>query len=415
MQAYVGIDWDRKKAIAAATDHNGKTRRPTNPIKPTRTSVRAFLNRVRNWNPDAKTIRIAIEAGNMRWARLFHTEGAIVHIIDPKQARRFAESLSSSGAKDDNRDAQTLLLIAQSPAHRRAPWCPPEQRSAALLQLVQVHQQHTAEMTRVRNRIRALLAEHLPALDMAIKDLGVRWVRRLLQAAPTPRQLQALTHTSYEALLKGSGMQSRTRARVWEAVQQSEVLLSGAESEVLALTLELLLEQLGSGKSRLARLEAAMEEQMEQMPEAVVLRSVSGIGLKLGAGLLSLCFSGPFSGGRDSASIRLGASPVSRHSGQQKQAQVRLRRSAGPLQQRLSYMLGLQAVKRLSWAKAMYADGRKRRQSAGTVFRRISRSLLRVLTAMLRDGEEYDEARYIRALKDKGVPWAKDLKIPAVA
>lgn len=215
--------------------------------------------------------------------------------------------------------------------------------------------------------------------------------------------------------MKGSGMHTATRARVWKALQESEVLLESTESDALGLTMSLLLEQLSGGQARLARLESAMDVQMEAMPSAVVLRSVSGIGLKLGAGLLAMCFSGIGSTGRDAASIRLGASPVSRHSGQMKQAQVRLRRSAGPLRQRLSYLLGLQAVNRLLWAKAMYADGRKRGQSAGTAFRRISRSLLRILTAMLRDGQEYDEARYIRALKDKGVPWAKDLEIPTVA
>jgi len=57
----------------------------------------------------------------------------------------------------------------------------------------------------------------------------------------------------------------------------------------------------------------------------------------------------------------------------------------------------------------MYAAGRKRGLSAGTAFRRVSRSLLRILTAMLRDGQVYDEARYVRALQAKGVHWAQEL------
>ena len=415
MEAYVGIDWDRKKAVAAVSHHTGITKRIAKPIAPTKAAVNAFLQRVKRWNPEADSIRVAIEAGHPRWARIFHSLGAIVHIIDAKQARRFAESLSSSGAKDDHRDAATLLLIAQSPPHRRAPWCPPDARSAALLQLVQAHQQHTKELTRVRNRLRALLAEHWPALDEVVTTLSVRWFQTLLRALPTPRQAQALRRSAYEELVRGSGMHASTRERVWTALKATEVLLEPAESESLELIIELLVEQLSSGQARLSRLEASMDARMKEMPSAVVLRSVSGIGLKLGAGLLSLCFSGRISGGRDSASIRLGASPVSRHSGQMKKAHVHLRRSSGPLQQRLSYLLGLQATQRLSWARAMYMAGRKRGQSAGTAFRRVSRSLLRILTAMLRDGEVYDEARYIRALKDKGVPWAEDLKIPDAA
>ena len=414
MEAYVGVDWDRKKAIAAAAKKDGRIRRFPKPIKPTTASVKAAIVRIRTWFPEADTIRVAIEAGNPRWVRLFHQAGAIVHLIDAKQAAKFAESLSSSGAKSDARDAQNLLLMAQSPAHRKAPWCPPEASSAALLRLVQAHQLYTQELTRTRNRIRAFLAEHLPALDEAIKNLNARWLHRLLRFAPSPRKLQALSRSEYEELMEGSGMHRATRKRVWEAIEETEVLLSEGESVALELTVEFLLESLRQGQSRVSRLESAMESEMEKSPKAVILRSVSGVGLKLGAGLLSVCFSGAPQC-RDEASIRLGSSPVSRHSGQMKRARVRMRRASGSLPQHLSYLLGLQAMQRLSWAKAMYDSGRARNQTAGTVYRRISRSLLRILTAMLRDGQEYDEARYIRALQDKGVPWAADLKIPSAA
>lgn len=57
----------------------------------------------------------------------------------------------------------------------------------------------------------------------------------------------------------------------------------------------------------------------------------------------------------------------------------------------------------------MYDDGRKRGQKAATVYRRITRSLLRILTAMLRSGKPYDEAQYVASLKANGVAWAKDL------
>jgi hypothetical protein len=52
----------------------------------------------------------------------------------------------------------------------------------------------------------------------------------------------------------------------------------------------------------------------------------------------------------------------------------------------------------------MFTDGRRRGQNAATVYRRIARSLLRILTAMPRTGQPYDETRYIASPKANGVP-----------
>ncbi len=62
------------------------------------------------------------------------------------------------------------------------------------------------------------------------------------------------------------------------------------------------------------------------------------------------------------------------------------------------------------WGKAMYEDGKERNQRAGTIFRRISRSFLRIVTSMIKNGTEYDEEKYIKALIKKGVPWAQKLQ-----
>jgi hypothetical protein len=56
----------------------------------------------------------------------------------------------------------------------------------------------------------------------------------------------------------------------------------------------------------------------------------------------------------------------------------------------------------------MYVDARARGQTAATAYRRIARSLLRILTAVVRTGEPYDDARYVASLKAKGVPWASN-------
>jgi len=414
MEAYAGIDWDRKKAIVAVLDPDGRSRALKKPIPHTLKAVNAFLAQLKHANPEATSCRVAIEAGNQRWVRLFHAAGALVHVIDSKQAKRFGESMCSSGAKADARDAKVLLDMVQSPKHRRDPWEPVSDDQAVLLQLTGTHQRLLKTSNRLVNQLRAHLSEHLPTLDACLTHFSSRWIALLLKAAPTGWHAQALSAEDFESLVAGTGMHQKTRVRVWSALQASDVLVEGIEAECLQWSVGLLVDELVLVQKQLSEVTERLETQLASDPRHVVLQSVDGVGLQLSASLLSLCFVGTPSH-RDAASIRLGSSPVSRHSGQQKRPLVHLRRSASARGRRVSYLLGMQAMRNLSWARAMYAHARRHNQSAGTAFRRISRSLLRIVTAMLREGVPYDDARYIRALKDHGVPWAKDLKIPSPA
>jgi hypothetical protein len=61
----------------------------------------------------------------------------------------------------------------------------------------------------------------------------------------------------------------------------------------------------------------------------------------------------------------------------------------------------------------MYENGIARGQSAATAYRRIARCLLRILSAMVRTGEPYDNDRYVASLRHHGVAWAIDLEPPS--
>jgi len=65
----------------------------------------------------------------------------------------------------------------------------------------------------------------------------------------------------------------------------------------------------------------------------------------------------------------------------------------------------------MPWAKAMYDYKRGQGKSGATAFRCVARSVLRILSAMMREGIDYDDKRYLQALRDKGVPWAVGLEV----
>ena len=73
---------------------------------------------------------------------------------------------------------------------------------------------------------------------------------------------------------------------------------------------------------------------------------------------------------------------------------------------KVGYLIAVQLVGRHAWAKAQFAHYRAKGINSAGAYRRIGRSFSRVLTALVRDNAAFDEARYVAALKQNGVPWA---------
>lgn len=409
MEAYMGVDWSATKVVCATATGADKPRRITGG-GPSLSEVRDLVNRVRERHPEAKEVLVLIEAGAPQWVKLFHAAGAVVHVADARQAKKFAESLCSSGAKADQRDARTLTEMLRSPAHRPAPWAPQETLEP-LQSLGTAHEQASRELSRVQQQLRDRLRENMPLVDQVIGDLKSRWVACFLRAVPSPWHARGL---DLERLVDVTQMcRQNTRQKLWEALQSTEApWLTETAARVEALRVEQLLDRMAQLIEQLAELDEHLDALTSEIPARGHLESIKGIGLRQVAVLLQFAFGGELQH-RDQAGIQLGASPVFSGSGEtpdgRSKGHSRMRKAVHHRARRATYLLGRLAQQHLRWAAAMYNDGRARGQSAATAYRRIARSLLRILTAVVRDGKPYDEDRYIESLKKNGVAWAKAL------
>lgn len=409
MRAYVGVDWSANHAVCATAAEKGKPKNIRG-VKPRLASVRDLVDRVRERHAEADEVHVILESGGCGWARLFVAAGMIVHVVDAKQAKRFAESLSSSGAKADQRDARTLVEMLRSPAH-----CPPVwERTAdadALAALSTAREQSSKERTRAVQQLRAALREHMPLVDQQL-SMDTAWALRFLDGVPTPVHAAALSYAELERLTKRCG--TSRRQALWEAIQQTEApWMTEALATVEALRVRGLVQRVELASKQLATIDAELDKLTAHLPVRQLAESVDGIGLQLATLLVEFAFGDTDVSNRDQAGVQLGAAPVFMGSGKHRNGEPKgravMRRAANSRARRGSYLLGRLAQQNLQWAAAMYADGRARGQSAATAYRRIARSLLRILTAMIRTGQPYDEARYVQALKAKGVSWAASL------
>jgi hypothetical protein len=413
MTLYLGVDWSVTELVCAAALEQGPLHKLP-PAKPTLSSVQQVLQtaRTRLGAPDAELF-VMIEAGSPLWVSLLYAAGATVFVCDPKQAKRYAESRSSSYAKDDARDAAFLLDMLRSPAHRGASYTPDADHLAQLDLLAATHESLTTDLGRVKQRLRERLRQQMPVLEQALpKELCARGVDTFLRTVPTPLHAASLTRQALDPLMPGA--RKKTRDAVWQALQQTQApWLTAPVADTLSVVIITLLDQMKLLSSQLSAIETQMDTLTRELAERKRIASMPGIALLLSATLMQYAWRNTQASDRDSASIVMGASPVfigsARRKDGKKKGKVLLRRAAPAKARRACYLIGRLASQHIGWAKAMFQDARKRQQSAATAYRRIARCVLRIQTAMAKSGQPYDDDRYVAALKSKGVSWAMAL------
>lgn len=405
MKIYVGVDWDTELAVCCYGE-GGSAPRRFHSVRLDPDELVRFCDELATMG--ATHLVVGVEAGHELWVRLWHgcASDALaidVHVIDGKQAKRFTESLCSSRASDDPRSAEALFLMVQSSAHRKAPWQPLSSSAQRIAATCRMHAMVTREVVRTTNRIRAELNGIAPGVNAVLKDLTANWVRDLLRKAPTPHHLRALPATERRQLKFGR----QNPAAILEAYEQWEHI-EGVQWR--ADHVRLLVEQLDLLVKQKKQLTKTLEALVAADPIGKQLLAMLGIGPKSAANLVQFAFVGDLDR-RDAAALGLCVTPVTIRSGKRgrKQPLVVMRRSAASEARAAGYTIGMQVVKHLPWAKAQYQHYIRKGHNPASAYRRVTRSLLRLLTALLRDGSTYDEQRYIKCLIGHSVPWAADL------
>ena len=351
MEVYVGVDWSAREVVCSSAQGDEPPRRITG-AKRTFADVQEFIERVGLRHPNAEEVHVIIEAGASGWAEMFHHAGAITHVVDPKQAKAFGESVCSSGAKDDGRDSATLVEMGRSPRHRPAVWSPDIELRAQLCELAAVHEMLTKNIVTAQQRLRSHLRERFPELEAVLKDLTLRWVHRLLRTVPTPRHAQEMTKAALRALMARSGVHTKTLDRIWVVLQEDTApWLTEGLAEAQATHVNALVGQIEVLGLQLAAVDQQLDELTADLDLRKNLETVGGIGTKMANRLLRFAFDferAPEH--RDAVGIQLGACPVFRGSGKTRSGKLKgnvvMRRTANHRARATTYLLGRLASQR---------------------------------------------------------------------
>lgn len=335
--------------------------------------------------------------------------------VNPRSLRRFREVFSPNGAKADAPDARLLLqLVVQHRAqlHR---WQPDTEATRLLAQLVEERRAAIDLRTHLVQQLGATLAEYFPqAREWAGDDLAAPMALAFLRQWPTLAAVQRARPTTVRQFYTRHRCRSAERMAARLAAMRTATPLTRDAALITSrgYRVERLVAQLGALAPSLARLEAAIAAHFAAHPEAALFANLPGAGAVLAPRLLVA-----FGTDRDrfpsaqAVQTHAGIAPITVRSG--RSMQVRWRWATSSFLRQTFHEFAHHSIGSAPWAKAFYAQQRRRGHSHQAAVRALAFKWIRILWRCWYDRVPYDEARYETALTRRHSPLSKLL--PAAA
>ncbi len=277
---YLGVDIGKSGHYAVAVDAAGK------PIHQTSVSNDELaLRRLVDWAKAHQATVVVDQPGGAAGLLLklcWQVDVRIGYLHGLAMAR--AREFYAGKSKTDPKDAFVLADVAR--AHpNRVVWLEPNSEALAHLELLCGYDADLrSDANRLSNRLRELLVSHWPALERAFGErLDSRGVLAVLQQYPSGPALKQAGVAGLIAALKAQRVH-RAEAfakQLHEAAMAQTVTITG--SATAARLISELAMQLAAVRVRRAELEKEIEADFFALPEAAILRSLPGIGARLGA------------------------------------------------------------------------------------------------------------------------------------
>jgi transposase len=350
------------------------------------------------------------------------SRGAIVHAlleapfivlypVNPRSLRRFREAFSPNGAKDDEPDARLLLELLTKHRAQLKPWMPDDTATRTLQRLVQQRRALIEWRTQLTLQLQAVLKEYFPlALTVAGTELSAPLATTFLARWPTLTALQRARPETVRQFYRAHNCRSTARITDRLAAIASATPLTRDPAIIgpNARYAQTLARQLAALGPSLAELEQAIADAFAAHPEAAVFQSVPGAGAAFAPRLL-VAFGTDRTRFPSAADLQhtAGIAPITVRSG--KSRMVHWRWATSTFLRQTFHEFAQYSLPHVAWARAFYHTQRQRGKSHHAAIRALAFKWIRILWRCWQDRSLYDDARYVRALADRGSPLTAQL------
>ncbi|MGV1010733.1 MAG: IS110 family transposase [Dermatophilaceae bacterium] len=391
---FIGDDWAEDHHDVEVQDEQGRVLRRAR-LPEGIAGIAGFgelVGRFVAGDAEPSDVLVCIETDRGPWVKALIAAGYTVFGVDPKQAARHREILSSSGAKSDKSDAHALADMVRTRRHQLRQVAADSDIAVAVKVVTRAHQTLIWERTRHMLRLRAALRDYFPAALEAYAgfELTSRAVLALLAKAPTPAAAARLTTRQIAAMLKGCRDIDAKAAAIQQVLRSEHLGQPEPVTAAYAATVRSLTAVLTTLNTEIASLEKEVKAHFGQHPDAEILLSQPGLGVVLGARVLAEFGDAPDR--YTSAKARknyAGTSPITRQSGKMRVVAARYVHN-----DRLIDALHMQASCALlhdPQARAYYDQIRAREISHNAALRQLGNRLVGILHGCLKTHTTYDQ------------------------
>jgi transposase len=309
--------------------------------------------------------------------------------VNPMHTKRLKELTGNSPLKTDRKDPKVIADIIEL-GHALTVVIP-EGPAAELRRLTQGRERTIESRSRLFNQLQSLLVISFPEFLQVMTDVKTVSAQHLLRHYPTAEDIVTLGDASLATLLRkvSRGRLKEDRARaLFEAASESVGVREGRSS--MLLEIRLMLETIATYDSFIDGVEIEMVRHLEQIPYSRVILSLKGIGSVTAAGLIGEV--GDFTKfGTISEMMKLAGLDLYEVSSGKHRGKLRISKRGRPLIRTLLYFAALSSVRKGGVMHEWYQRALGRGMMKTKALVAVSRKLLGIIFALVRDHSIYAE------------------------
>ena len=307
--------------------------------------------------------------------------------VNPMHTKRVKEISDNSPLKTDDKDPRVLadiILLGHSLSV-----VIPEGDAAYLRRLNNSRERHVGERTALLNQLQQLVFLLFPEFRSVIKDIQVKTALYILNKYLTPDIICGLKKEEL-----GEEIRKKSRGKFRES--HAEMLINLAKDSVgiregaagLSMDIRHILIQLELVNRLIAEIEEEMEITLGRVPYSSKLLSIKGLGTVTVAGLIGEV--GDFKKFRTQSEImKLAGLDLYEVSSGKWKGRRRISKRGRSLLRKILYYAAMQAIRKNGIMHEYYTRLTDRGMKSMMALVAVSRKLLRIIHAILRDDGEY--------------------------
>jgi len=394
---FIGIDWAKKHLDFCITNEFGdvilRSRVDNNDD-----GFNSMLNQLMQSSVSLDDVAVAIESPHQRVVDFLLARGVDVYPVNPTAVCDYRKSRFPSGSSSDPAAAQLIADYLREHLKHLRVWCIPEPDLRQLQVLVFDRDKLVQQKVRLHNQLTSTLNDYFPQALSAFSDITTQTALDFLERFPTFEAAQSQTEEEAKSFLdEHRCFHPKARQRFFEAMRLNPIEIDDAVVKAKSLLVTAIVAQLKSVVESLKEYLKVISTLLSKFLDGRRFRSLPGVDIILAAKLLvSIGIDRErFSSANELQSF-YGTAPYTKSSGEHRS--VHFRKACHKVMRAALEQMAFSSLRNSAWAKSYYSRKRKEGKKAHHALRCLANAWLKVIFAMWRNQENYDETLHLASI-----------------